>query len=157
MVSFATQGLLMNLDDYATAFGWDEWPVPQLNQNRVAEDGTCGSGSLFAMGLNYSLTGIFYNRELATQIGMSEPPQTLAEFEDLLAAAKERQDSYRSCSGAVLGAVWDLPSHCRRSWHPSVLSSRSTTGSSKNPERRSTRRRTSMLPNIWSRGIHLQR
>lgn len=89
MVSFATQGLLMNLDDYATAFGWDEWPVPQLNQNRVAEDGTCGSGSLFAMGLNYSLTGIFYNRELATQIGMSEPPQTLAEFEDLLAAAKE--------------------------------------------------------------------
>jgi raffinose/stachyose/melibiose transport system substrate-binding protein len=89
MVSFANQGLLMNLDDYATAFGWDEWPVPQLDQNRVAEDGTRGSGSLFAMGLNYSLTGIFYNQELATQIGMTEPPQTLAEFEDLLAAAKE--------------------------------------------------------------------
>ena len=89
MVSFANQGLLMNLDGYATAFGWDEWPVPQLNQNRVAEDGTRGSGSLFAMGLNYSLTGIFYNQELAAQIGMTEPPQTLAEFEDLLAAAKE--------------------------------------------------------------------
>lgn len=89
MVSFATQGLLMNLDDYAAAFGWDEWPVPQLNQNRVAEDGTRGSGSLYAMGLNYSLTGVFYNRELAEQIGMIEPPQTLAEFEELLAAAKE--------------------------------------------------------------------
>jgi raffinose/stachyose/melibiose transport system substrate-binding protein len=89
MVSFANQGLLMNLDGYATAFGWDEWPVPQLNQNRVAEDGTRGSGSLFAMGLNYSLTGIFYNRELAEQIGMSEPPATLAEFEALLAAAKD--------------------------------------------------------------------
>ena len=89
MVSFAKQGLLKNLDEYATAFGWDEWPVPQLNQNRVGEDGTRGSGSLYAMGLNYSLTGIFYNKELAAQIGMTEPPQTLAELEDLLAKAKE--------------------------------------------------------------------
>lgn len=89
LVSFANQGLLMNLDEYATAFGWDEWPVPQLNQNRVAEDGTRGSGTLYAMGLNYSLTGIFYNKEQAAQIGMTEPPATLTEFEDLLAAAKE--------------------------------------------------------------------
>ena len=89
MVSFAKDGLLMNLDDYATAFGWDEWPVPQLNQNRVATDGTRGSGSLYAMGLNYSLTGIFYNKELAAQIGMTEPPKTLAELDDLLAKAKE--------------------------------------------------------------------
>jgi len=88
MVSFAKDGLLMNLDDYATAFGWDEWPVPQLDQNRVAEDGTRGSGILYAMGLNYSLTGVFYNKELAAQIGMTEPPKTLAEFDALLAAAK---------------------------------------------------------------------
>lgn len=89
MVSFANQGLLKNLDEYAAAFGWDEWPVPQLNQNRVAEDGTRGSGILYAMGLNYSLTGIFYNKEQAAQIGMTEPPKTLAEFEAYLAAAKE--------------------------------------------------------------------
>lgn len=89
MVSFATQGLLMDLDDYAAAFGWDEWPVPQLDQNRVSEEGIRGSGSLYAMGLNYSLTGIFYNKELAAQIGMTEPPQTLAEFDEYLAAAKD--------------------------------------------------------------------
>jgi raffinose/stachyose/melibiose transport system substrate-binding protein len=88
MVSFAKDGLLKNLDDYATAFGWDKWPVPQLSQNRVSADGTRGSGSLFAMGLNYSLTGVFYNKKLAAQIGMKEPPKTLAEFEDLLAKAK---------------------------------------------------------------------
>ena len=69
MVSFAKQGLLMNLDGYAKAFGWDQWPVPQLLQNRVGEDGIRGSGSLYAMGLNYSMTGIFYNKELAAQIG----------------------------------------------------------------------------------------
>ncbi|MCX7854796.1 MAG: extracellular solute-binding protein, partial [Anaerolineae bacterium] len=89
MVTFAKEGLLMNLDGYAAAFGWDQWPVPQLNQNRVAPDGTRGSGSLYGMGLNYSLTGVFYNKTLAAQIGMTEPPKTDAEFEDLLAKAKE--------------------------------------------------------------------
>lgn len=88
LVTFAKDGLLKNLDEYAAAFGWDTWPVPQLNQARVAADGTRGSGSLYAMGLNYSLTGIFYNKQLAAQIGMTEPPKTLAEFEDLLTKAK---------------------------------------------------------------------
>ncbi len=88
MVSFAKDGLLKNLDGYAATLGWDKWPVPQLDQNRVAADGTRGSGALYAMGLNYSLTGVFYNKKLAAQIGMTEPPKTLAEFDDLLAKAK---------------------------------------------------------------------
>ncbi len=88
MVSFAKQGLLMNLDAYAKSEGWAKWPVPQLDQNRIAADGTRGSGALYAMGLNYSLTGIFYNKKLAAQIGMKAPPKTLAEFESLLAKAK---------------------------------------------------------------------
>ena len=88
MVSLVKDGLLKNLDDYATAFGWDKFPAAQLAQNRVASDGTRGSGSLYAMGLNYSLTGVFYNKQLAAQLGMTEPPTTVAEFEDLLAKAK---------------------------------------------------------------------
>lgn len=88
MVSLAKDGLLKNLDGYASAFGWDQWPVPQLDQNRVAEDGTRGSGALYAMGLNYSMTGVFYNKEFAAQIGMTEPPTSVAEFDELLAAAK---------------------------------------------------------------------
>jgi len=89
MVSLVKDGLLKNLDAYATAFGWDQWSAAQLAQNRVAEDGTRGSGSLYAMGLNYSMTGVFYNKDLAAQIGMSAPPTTVAEFEDLLAKAKD--------------------------------------------------------------------
>jgi len=88
LTSFAKEGLLKNLDSYAKGFGWDKWPVPQLSQNRVGSDGTRGSGSLYAMGLNYSLTGIFYNKKQAAQIGMTEPPKTLAEFESFLAKAK---------------------------------------------------------------------
>ncbi|HEY6072372.1 MAG TPA: extracellular solute-binding protein, partial [Anaerolineales bacterium] len=72
MVSFAKDGLLLNLDPYATGFGWNDWPVPQLNQNRIDTDGVRGSGTLYAMGLNYSLTGVFYNKTLAAQIGMTE-------------------------------------------------------------------------------------
>ncbi len=87
-VDFAKDGLLKNLDDYAAVFGWDKWPVPQLDQARLAADGTRGSGTLYAWGLNYQMTGVFYNKELAAQIGMTEPPKTLAEFEDLLAKAE---------------------------------------------------------------------
>jgi raffinose/stachyose/melibiose transport system substrate-binding protein len=89
MVTLVKDGLLKNLDDYATAYGWDKFPPAQLAQNRVAEDGTRGSGSLYAMGLNYSLTGVFYNKEKAAAIGMTAPPQTVAEFDDLLAKAKD--------------------------------------------------------------------
>ena len=40
------------------------------------------------MGLNYSMTGVFYNKTLAAKIGMTTPPATLAEFDALLAKAK---------------------------------------------------------------------
>ncbi len=89
MVSLVKDGLLKNLDEYATAFGWDQWPPAQLAQNRVAEDGTRGSGALYAMGLNYSLTGVFYNKEKAAALGMTAPPATVADFDALLAKAKD--------------------------------------------------------------------
>ena len=89
MVSLVKDGLLKNLDEYVTAFGWDQWSAAQLLQNRVADDGTRGSGSLYAMGLNYSMTGVFYNKEKAAALGMTEPPTSVADFEALLAKAKD--------------------------------------------------------------------
>ena len=47
-----------------------------------------GAGSLWAFGLNYSLTGVFYNKTLAAKIGMTTPPATLAQFDALLAKTK---------------------------------------------------------------------
>jgi raffinose/stachyose/melibiose transport system substrate-binding protein len=82
-------GLLKNLDGYFTEFGWDKFPASQLVQLRIADSGRPrGEGSLYSMGLNYSLTGVFYNKKLAEQIGMTAPPQTLAEFDALLEKAK---------------------------------------------------------------------
>jgi raffinose/stachyose/melibiose transport system substrate-binding protein len=82
-------GLLKNLDGYAQAFGWDKWPASQLEQMRVSSTGQRGDGPLYAMGLNFSMTGIFYNKKLAAQIGMTKPPATLAEFDTLLQKAKD--------------------------------------------------------------------
>jgi raffinose/stachyose/melibiose transport system substrate-binding protein len=82
--------LLKNLDGYAKAFGWDKWPASQLQQLRFGSGGTPrGEGSLYAMGLNFSMTGVFYNKKLAAKIGMTSPPATLADFDALLAKAKQ--------------------------------------------------------------------
>src|SRR5690606_5829087 len=83
-------GLLKNLDGYATAFGWDKWPASQLEQLRLGPGGRPrGEGSLYAMGLNMSMTGLFYNKKLAEQIGMTEPPATLAELDQAMDKAKK--------------------------------------------------------------------
>lgn len=89
MSELASSGLLLNLDPYAEAFGWTDWPASQLEQLRVDDEGRRGDGPLYAMGLNFSMTGVFYNKELAEQIGMTEPPATLEEFDGYLAAARD--------------------------------------------------------------------
>jgi len=82
-------GLLKNLDGYATAYGWDKWPSSELVQLRLGPGGRPrGEGSLYAMGLNYSMTGVFYNKKLAAKVGITSAPTTLAEFDQDLAKAK---------------------------------------------------------------------
>ncbi|MEV4539253.1 ABC transporter substrate-binding protein [Asanoa sp. NPDC049518] len=82
-------GLLKNLDGYAQATGWDKWPASQLEQMRVGESGQRGDGPLYAMGLNFSMTGLFYNKDLAARIGMTQPPATLADLDAVLQKAKD--------------------------------------------------------------------
>ncbi|RZS91649.1 carbohydrate ABC transporter substrate-binding protein (CUT1 family) [Motilibacter rhizosphaerae] len=88
MSELAKDHLLLDLDSYAKAFGWDQWPASQLEQLRISADGSRGTGPLYANGLNFSMTGIFYNKKLAAQIGMTKPPATVAELDSLLQKAK---------------------------------------------------------------------
>ena len=89
LVGPAQDGLLLNLDPYYDAFGWDAWSQSLLDQMRVGGDGIRGHGSLYGLGIGYNVTGVFYNREKAESIGMTEPPATIEEFEELLAAASD--------------------------------------------------------------------
>ncbi|MFJ3407110.1 ABC transporter substrate-binding protein [Promicromonospora sp. NPDC090134] len=81
--------LLTNLDPYAEAYGWTEWPQSQFASTRVDDDGRQrGTGHLYGAGPGFGLTGMYYNKSLAAQIGMTEPPATLDAFEENLAKAK---------------------------------------------------------------------
>lgn len=88
LIGAVEDGLITNLDFCAAAFGWeDEIPASALAAGRVSE-GVIGSGSLYqGGGASGPLVGVFYNRELAEQIGMDEIPSTVAEFEVALKAA----------------------------------------------------------------------
>ena len=89
MSELAEGGLLLDLDPYAESLGWTDWPASQLQQMRVDDQGRRGDGPLYAMGLNFSMTGVFYNKELAAQIGMTEAPASLEELDGYLQAAKD--------------------------------------------------------------------
>jgi raffinose/stachyose/melibiose transport system substrate-binding protein len=81
--------LLKNLNGYFKRYHWDRFPASQLASVRAAPSGKPrGTGPLWAMGINYSLTGVFYNKSLAAKVGMTKPPATLAQLDALLAKAK---------------------------------------------------------------------
>ncbi|KGM13688.1 ABC transporter substrate-binding protein [Cellulomonas bogoriensis] len=88
VASAAKDGLLANLDPYAAAYGWDDWPQGTLNQVRVEPDGSRGSGSLYALGVGYNTTGLYYNKDIAADLGIEVPPATIAELEQMMEAAK---------------------------------------------------------------------
>lgn len=85
----AEDGLLTDLDAYAEAYSWGELPEGQLVQYRVNEDGVRGEGPQYTMADGFTVTGFYYNKDLATKVGMTEPPQTMQQLEGLLAKAKD--------------------------------------------------------------------
>ncbi len=91
MTDLAADGHILDLAPYREAYGWDEAVPPvsmdQLTAGRTSE--TTGGRALFGVPAGLSMTGIYYNKELAERAGIDSPPRTLAEFEDQLAAAKE--------------------------------------------------------------------
>ncbi|GAA2374284.1 extracellular solute-binding protein [Streptomyces cuspidosporus] len=83
-------GLLLNLDNYAHAYGWkNSFPQSILNQHMFSTDGKqMGTGSLFGTPVaRASLIEVYYNRSLLKKIG-AKVPTTYAEFQAALAKAK---------------------------------------------------------------------
>ncbi|MFC9607377.1 ABC transporter substrate-binding protein [Streptomyces niveus] len=81
-------GLLTNLDPYFKGYGWDKFSVGQLAPSRMSAKGVRGEGSLYQMGLGYSVTGIYVNEKYAKQLGLSGAPATIGELEGWMAKAK---------------------------------------------------------------------
>lgn len=85
----AKDGILANLDAYASAYGWDTWPAGTIDQLRTPGDGSRGEGSLYGLGIGYSVTGVYYNKSIAADLGLTMPPATIEEFESYLQIAKD--------------------------------------------------------------------
>lgn len=83
-------GVLAPLDDYASAYGWDDrFQEGLLAQSRFQEDGLAfGDGSLYGVALGGNMVGIFYNKALVEQLGLEVPFATLADFEEALGTAQ---------------------------------------------------------------------
>jgi raffinose/stachyose/melibiose transport system substrate-binding protein len=115
--TLAKAGLVLNLDGYSKAFGWDKFPSTILRQTQFSTDGAeMGTGSLFATPVASSaLIGLYYNKTVLRRAGISEPPKDLASFEDACTKAKAAglipigygsQD--KGSSTAILLALQDL-------------------------------------------------
>lgn len=81
-------GQLTDLDPWAEAYGWGSLPEGQLAMYRVDTDGVRGSGAQYTMASGFVTTGLYYNKELAARVGLTEMPQTVDDLESALAAAK---------------------------------------------------------------------
>lgn len=83
-------GLLVPLDNYAQAYGWDT----RVSENVLAvsswtPDGKqFGTGSLFGYTTMGEIVGVYYNKQMLSDLGLTLPT-TLGEFERDLAAAKQ--------------------------------------------------------------------
>ncbi len=82
--------LLTNLMPYAQKYGWLSILGPGLvSRNSFSPDGqTFGTGNLYGMPLNAEVVGVYYNKAIFEEVGLSVPT-TLAEFEAALQTLKE--------------------------------------------------------------------
>ena len=71
---------VVNLDEYAKAYGWN-LPDSQTQVYRVDSNGKIGSGSLYAVPDGISMTGLYWNKKLAKELGITEAPATVADLE----------------------------------------------------------------------------
>lgn len=77
-----------NLDEYAKAYDW-ELPDSQVQVYRASSDGKVGSGSLYAVPDAVSMTGLFWNKGLAKQLGINEAPTSIDELVQDMQIAKD--------------------------------------------------------------------
>jgi len=78
-------GLILPLDNYAKAYGWESWYSPEsLQQFRWTKTGTFGSGQLWGIAQSGQSTGIFANKAKLQEAGID--PASLKSFSDFQAA-----------------------------------------------------------------------
>lgn len=83
-------GLLRPIDDYAELYGWaDRFGPGLLDQARFESDGSkFGTGDLYGLAKGGNMVGVFFNREIMAELGLTPPFADWASFSAALDAAK---------------------------------------------------------------------
>jgi raffinose/stachyose/melibiose transport system substrate-binding protein len=83
-------GLLLPLDNYAAAYGWRDRVSPNvLRVSSWSPDGKeFGTGNLYGYTTMGELVGVYYNKQLLSDLGLTIPT-TLSDFEQDLEIAKQ--------------------------------------------------------------------
>ncbi len=89
LVQEVTDGEVLNLDKYASRYGWaKKFSAQALAPGRVSSKGVIGRGPLYEAGGQAGVvTGIFYNRALMAKLQL-HVPKTVSQFAAELATAK---------------------------------------------------------------------
>lgn len=82
-------GLLTDLTAYAKLYSWDRIPAGQMAQYTVNDQGVRGSGTQYTVASGFTMTGVYYNKDLGAKLGIDGVPGTVAEYEAALAKAKD--------------------------------------------------------------------
>ncbi|MCX6443927.1 MAG: extracellular solute-binding protein [Actinobacteria bacterium] len=84
-------GLTLNLAKYSRLYGWNKTiPSTIAQQWKVTEDYKSMAGSIqVALPTNINIVGLYYNKALLKQAGITTPPVSMEDFEKALAAAKK--------------------------------------------------------------------
>jgi len=86
----APQGLVLDLGPYSQLYGWaDKFPASELAQLQLSDNGSVhGEGRQLGIPGGASFVGVFYNKAMLTQAGLTVPT-TLDEFTAALQTAKD--------------------------------------------------------------------
>ena len=80
-------GQLTPLTPWAQAYGW-KLPAGQMAMYTVDDKGVRGSGTQYTVASGFVTTGVYYDKQVAAKVGMTQPPATVDEFAALLEKAK---------------------------------------------------------------------
>jgi raffinose/stachyose/melibiose transport system substrate-binding protein len=89
MGAFVKGGLLRSESDYAKLYGWNSYyPSSLLKLNKFSSDGkNWQTGNLYGVSQTGELVGVYYNKKVLSQLGVSAPT-TLSDLETDMAKAK---------------------------------------------------------------------
>lgn len=81
--------VLTPLTPWQKAYGWDKSiPGGQMSQYTVDSSGVRGTGTQYSLASGFTVTGVYYNKQLMAKLGISDAPTTVEQLEADMAKAK---------------------------------------------------------------------